>query len=187
MQWKSRTENRRARLLIVAPFMATALAALTLAVSAVAASGAAEEFGYPDWAPTAGGLLFAVPTFCAAAFYARAVWLRTYGPFRLRFLRLAPGTAAVLGGFVLTAAYAVVVGDPDTYRGEFDRNTGEWNPMYSLESFLGLTLLVATVFPMAGVWFFAKVAYLDAIEPLGLEEVEGPDPMGQMIREASQR
>jgi hypothetical protein len=187
MEWKASPEQRKLRLALMAPFIAIILAALVLVVAAFNAWGAAQDVGYPDSAPTIGGLIFTIPTLVAASFFARQVWLRTFQPYRLKPWRLALGLAAVLGGLALTVAYAFLVGDPESYHGAIDPVTKEWTPNFTLDWFFILTVTMAIFFPMAGVWFFAKVAYLDAIEPLGRAEVQGPDAIGQLMRESSLR
>jgi hypothetical protein len=100
--------------------------------------------------------------------------------------RLTLGLIAILGGLVLTASYVALIGDSGSYRGKLDPVTKEWIPNFSLDWFLFLTLLIATSFPMGGVWVLARFAYIGAIEPIGLKKVEGPDPVGQLLYEASQ-
>ena len=187
MEWKAGAEDRTKRLALTLPFVAIILAALVLVVAAFDAWSAARDVGYPDSAPTIGGLIFALPTLIAAAFFARQVWLRTFQSYRVKPWRLAMGLATVIGGLAVTVSYAFLVGSPDSYHGELDPTTREWVPNFSLDWFFILTVLMATFFPMGGVWFFAKVAYLDAIEPIGRTEVEGPDAIGQLLRESSQR
>lgn len=187
MNWTAGPENRKLRVALAVPFVAIVLATVVLVVAAVDAWGAAEDVGYPDSAPTLGGLIFAIPTLIAASFFARQVWLRTFQPYRLKPWRLALGLAAVLGGLAVTVSYAFLVGDPDSYHGELDAVTKEWAPNLSLDWFFILTVLMTTFFPMAGVWFLAKTCYLDALEHIGLDEVEGPDAIGQLMRESSKR
>jgi hypothetical protein len=184
MQREATAENQALRLALVAPFVITAATALVLVAASVAASGVADSVGYPSWAPTAGGMLFAVPTFFAALFFGWRTWLATRHPFRLHLLRLLVGLAAIVGAIVLTLSYVVLVDDPDSYRGRFDPVTQEWEPNFTLNSFLWASVLIATTFPMGGVWFLARYAYLAGIEPRGLDTPEGPDPVGQILQDS---
>jgi hypothetical protein len=176
-------DKLRVRLALVAPFAAAAVTALILLAVSFAAAGTADEFGYPSWAPTAGGALFALPTLIASMFFARAIWLKVGRPFRIRWARLVFGLAAVAAAIAFTASYVALVGDASSYRGEFNDLTQKYGPMYSLKAFLWVSAMIAVTFPMGGIWFLAKIAYLDAIESAGLAHVEGLDPIGELIKD----
>ena len=82
----------------------------------------------------------------------------------------------------LLVAYALLIGEPDSYRGEFDPVMERWEPMFSQSNFIYVTVFIAAGYPMgvfgAGVWFL----YCRAIEPDGLTLPANPDPIGEIAR-----
>jgi hypothetical protein len=75
------------------------------------------------------------------------------------------------------------VGDAEHYKGRFDEQTQQWNADFPPGIYLGLTLAVASAIPMGLIGFAVKLLYLDAVEHIGLDQPEGFDPTGLMIRE----
>lgn len=173
------------RLMLIAPFLLAALLGLALILTSLMAFGAADEFGYPSWAPVVGGLIYALPVSAGAVFFGLGVMRRTARPFRLQWLRLLGGVVCLAGVIALTASYALLVSDPSSYRGEFDPVTQKYEPLFDIKAFLWLTVLMATTFPNGGLAVAIKVLYLDAIKPAGLAAPAGSDPIGELMRRDS--
>jgi hypothetical protein len=174
--------SQKLRVALVSPFLFSMAACLLLMAVALTAFGAGDEVGYPAWAPPAGAYLYAVPVFPGSAVFAAAVWGRTFRDFRLQRWRALAGLMAILVVIAITIAYAALINEPDSYRGQFDERTQRWEPNLTLESFLSFSLLMAVFFPCGGLAVIIKVLYLDAIQAVGRALPEGVDPIGEILR-----
>jgi len=157
-------------------------ACVGLMLVSLTAFGAGNEVGYADWVPPLGAYLFAVPVSLGSATFARAVWRRTQGEVRVQKLRLLGGLAAIAAVIAITVAYAVLINDPDSYRGRFNQFTQKWEPNFGESSFLTFTLLIVFTFPCGGLAALIKVLYLDSIQAVGLSRPSGIDPIGEILR-----
>ena len=171
------------RLLLTVPFVLLAGASLVLGVAAFLASGAAEEVRYGDNVPVYAGMLAAAPAAVFGAVAGTSIWTRTFQPFQVRPARLLGGLAAIGLAIAMLLAYALIVGDPEHYKGNFNNVTQQWDPRVPTSgSYLALIAGVATTFPMGALGVIAKLLYLDAIEPAKLDRPQGIDPIGTIMR-----
>jgi hypothetical protein len=170
------------RVLLVLPLAAIAIAAIGLIAVSPSAAGAGREFRYPDNLPVFGGIIFATPSLLFGLITLTKVWRRTSVAVLVAPRRTLLGLLPLSMAIALIAAYALLMGDPDSYRGEFNPVQWRWEPMFPQSTFVQVSIFIAIGYPMgvlgAGVWFL----YCQGIAVYGLAEPETPDPIGEIAR-----
>ncbi len=175
-----------ARLLWLLPFAVYGSSAVALMVASFSARGVADSVGYPHWAPTAGGILFAVPNLLFAILLATLTRLHTNAPYRIAPKRLALGFVGIAAAAALTLAYAFSIHNVSSYQGAFNTVTNKYDPAWSLKYFIVASFLLGAIWPCGALALLAKFGYVD-----GLRRIEkppaGPDAIGQMLAERGPR
>jgi len=169
------------RLILAAP-LACAAASLALVLASVAAYGAADKYGYPGWAPTAGGLMLAIPLAFFSLRAAGAMLAELSLPHNLDRLKLALGSAAFLLATAVLIAYAVTIGRASSYEGDFNVVSGKYEPLFNVNSFL-IASLIFTLMISAALLAATRSFYLPSIDHQ-LHKVQGVDPMGALMKDA---
>jgi hypothetical protein len=82
----------------------------------------------------------------------------------------------------LLVAYAAQIGDPDSYRGEFNPVQRRWEPAWDETAFVSLTVFIACGVPMGVFGLAAWVIYFGGISEGGLASPAEPDPIGEIVR-----
>ena len=76
----------------------------------------------------------------------------------------------------------MLIGEPDSYRGEFNPVQWRWEPMFPESTFVQVSIFIAIGYPMGilgvGAWFL----YCQGIAPYGITEPKAPDPIGEIAR-----
>ncbi len=174
------------RWLWLLPFAVYGGSALALIAASFSARGVADSVGYPAWAPTAGGILFAVPNLLFAILLATLTWRHTSAPYRVAPRRLAIGLLGIAAATALTVAYAFSIHNISSYQGAFNTVTNKYDPAWSLKYFIAASFLLGAVWPCGVLALFGKFGYVD-----GLRRIEkrpaGPDAIGQMLAERGPR
>jgi hypothetical protein len=156
--------------------------AAALAITALGASGAAVEVRYPDAVPVYAGLLAGTPSGLFALGAGYTVWRQTARRVRIDPQGLFWGAVPLLLAIALVLTYATYVGDPEHYKGYFNEFRQEWVPRFKPLPYLALIVGVATFIPMGALGALTKLLYIDAIRPAKLDQPEGFDPIGVMLR-----
>ena len=172
-------ESGNRNLLLAAP-IACGLAASALVVASAAAWGAAESVGYPGWAPTAGGLILALPLMAVALRAYRAMSRETAIDYNVNRTKLLLGSAVFVLATAVLIAYAVTIGRASSYEGDFNQLTGKYDALFNLESFL-IASLIATAMITVALHVASEKLYLAAIDHQR-GSVEGRDPLGSLMR-----
>jgi hypothetical protein len=176
-----------ARLVLVLPFVILIVTAFGLLAVSPTAWGAAGEFGYPDSLPVIGAVIFAAPAVVYGLLAVGTVWRRTSRTFRVAPRQMLLGLIPLAMAIGLLVAYAFLVGDPDSYRGQYNTVKMRWEPLFSQSAFLTATVLIAFAAPMGLFGTATWCLYCWGIEAEGLAAPEGPDPMGEIIRTGGAR
>ncbi len=167
------------RLLALPPF-ASALAAFVLVVASLAANGAADSVGYPAWLPMAGGLMTALPVLLLSMAALLQVRRETATEFNLNRTRALLGGAVYVTVAALMLAYAATIGRASSYQGEFDAATQRFKPEFTQAAFI-FASLVFTVVVVVAMQASTRMLYLAAIDHQR-DQVEGPDPLGALMK-----
>jgi hypothetical protein len=168
---------------VVLPFILIVIAALALSVASVAAKGAANEFGYPSWLPTLGGLVVSLPLTVSAPLLAWLTWRRTNQPFRIARVYLVLALIFFAACLSLTLIYAWTIADPTHYRSdERDPITGAFKPLFDADSFRDLSVMLGAFISVILLIVPTRFLYWSAFPPAMRDEVEGRDPMGEIMR-----
>jgi len=170
------------RLLLVSPFACLLAASFILYVAAVFAYGAGALVRYPDSLPVLAGFIAATPSAMFALVAGRIVWQKSSRRLRLDTRGLAWGLVPIVLAIALLLIYALSVGDPAHYKGQFNLFTQQWDPRFEAAAYIWLIVGVSAVIPMGGFGVATKLLYLDAIQTAKLDQPEGYDPVGIMLR-----
>ncbi len=174
------------RALILLPLVVLLASSLVLAIAGIAASGAASVVRYPDNVPVYAGLFAAVPSMLFGLVALAIVWKRTSRPFAVRVPKVVGGLVGILAVVAMLLAYAVLVGDPDHYKGQFNNATQEWEPSFdTYRQYLAAIFGVATTVPMGVLGIIIKIFYIDSIQVPQLDQPEGLDPIGSIMSGAT--
>jgi uncharacterized membrane protein len=166
--------------LISAPPFVCALAALVLLVASIAANGAADAFGYPSWMPPLGGLMMAVPVLVLSALTFLTMRRETASDYNVNLAKSALGGVVYVLVAALAIAYAVTVGRESSYKGEFNPTTNRFDPLFTQGTFLFASAVLAAIVTIA-LGVTNRQLYLASIDHQR-DEVEGPDPMGALMK-----
>jgi hypothetical protein len=179
------------RLLLCLPVVALLGASIALVAASPSASGAAREFGYSDFLPVIGGVIFALPTLMFALVATAMTWRRTRAKFRLAGRRMALGLVPIAASIALLISYTAIVDNPDTYRGpgilvadppSYTSVHWRWEPMLAEDGFIWITVFLAVGMPMGVLNLTTWLLYVRAIGPAGTAEPKAPDPVGEILR-----
>jgi hypothetical protein len=166
-----------------APLLILAAAGAILVIAGILGWGAGNSVGAEPWIPTYAGVVPGLFTVVWTLVLIRRQRQLTSGPFRLRSpsVLIGLGLLSFLVVAVLLSAFAV--GDPERYRVRFaDDEVEVWDdPSLEPGPFVVILALICCPGPVS--WFLYGIShfYVDAFDPVSTE-VEGRDPMGEIIR-----
>ena len=168
---------------VILPFILIVIAALALSVVSIEAKGAASELGNPLWLPTFGGLIVSLPLIVLATLLAWLTWRRTNRPFRIAKAYFVLALIFFVACLSLTVIYAFTIADPAHYRSdERDPITGAFKPLFNAESFRDFSAMLGAFISLVLLIVPTRFFYWSAFPPAMRDEVEGSDPMGEIMR-----
>ena len=162
--------------------LAAVVTAFALTVKSILAKGAADGVGYHPWTPVAGGLIFAAPLLIAGIVALVGVWQRTRHPYLVRKPHIYVGALGLIVWIAIGLAYVVLVGGHTTYEGPFNPVTQKFDPQFSEQSFILMSLGISLFYPTGVSMLALKYLFLDSIIEPPRQTVEGLDPVGTIAR-----
>lgn len=170
---------------LMAPLVTLLVASVVLAIAGVFAWGAAAEVTSQDWLPTFGAAFVAGFILVGTLYCVQGLRERTSRPYHVRSPQVVVGAAAclLLAGFALLSA--AQVGNSDNYTRRFDGEpnvvNGFEDPSFEVPGFVISIVVICFPGPVSWLLYAIKRFYVDAVEEVSTE-VEGPDPMGQIMK-----
>jgi len=175
-------ENVPVRILLTVPFAALVVSGGALVAASINSLGVANDVGYGEWVPMAGGVILALPLLAGGLFWGARVWQRISRPYRLYLTRLLPAWGFILAVAGLGVAYILTIDNPETYQGNFNTLTQRYEPNLTVESFYILSVGLSA-FLLGALYLAMRFLYLTGVERQGLSVPEGVDPIGSLINE----
>ena len=168
---------------VLLPFVLIVIGALALSLASIGAKGAANEVGYPSWLPTLGGLAVSLPLLVLAPLLAWLTWRRTNQPFRIARVYLVLALLFFMAGVSLVLIYTATIADPASYNSDQrDPITGAFKPLFEADSFRDVSVMLGIFIALILLIVPTRFFYWTAFPPAMRAEVEGSDPMGDIIR-----
>ena len=173
----------RTRSIVVLPFALITVVAVILSLASLTAWGSADEVGYPSWLPTFGGVVVSLPILALAPLLGWLTWRRTSLPFRLAVGYLVPALVILGACCGLILIYAATIADAASYRSDTpDPITGAFKPLFEADTFRSASILLAVFFTVFLLVLPSRFLYWSAFPPARRDDVEGPDPMGEIMK-----